>query len=89
MNEYAVMVLLMAAVPVLIGLIGPRKLWWRFSAWKYRNPEQHVPSDAFFAYQRAVCFVGAVVMVLMALEMDRNSMERSMRHEHHEVGHMQ
>ncbi|MGW7406903.1 hypothetical protein ACWGI9_24815 [Streptomyces sp. NPDC054833] len=54
---------MLAAVLVVLGLADQRKLYWRFAAWRFRNPEANEPSDAAFAWQRGVLFVGAAVMV--------------------------
>ncbi|MCI2418801.1 hypothetical protein MOQ72_15270 [Saccharopolyspora sp. K220] len=56
---FAVLALLAALVLVVLGFQDQRKLWWRFQAMWYANPEANEPSDAAFAVQRVVWFIGA------------------------------
>lgn len=54
---------LLAAVLAALGLADQRKLYWRFTAWRFRNPSANEPSGAAFAWQRGVLFAAAAVMV--------------------------
>ncbi|MEU5595981.1 hypothetical protein [Streptomyces sp. NPDC020298] len=63
MTRTAVLFFLLAAALAALGLADQRKLYWRFAAWRFRNPEANEPSDAAFAWQRGVLFVAAAVIV--------------------------
>ncbi|MGW2702669.1 hypothetical protein [Streptomyces sp. NPDC001340] len=73
----AVFFFLFAAVVTALGLANQRKLYWRFAAWRFRNPEANEPSDAAFAWQRGLLFVGAAVLVFQGCsamsDADKNS----------------
>jgi hypothetical protein len=38
-------VILLIGIPIdLYMLLRPKKLWWTFEAWRYKNPEANEPS---------------------------------------------
>ncbi|MET7916469.1 hypothetical protein ABZU45_11110 [Streptomyces avermitilis] len=51
-----------AALFTALGLADQRKMYWRFAARRYRNPEANEPSDSAYAWQRVLIFVAAAVM---------------------------
>ncbi|WP_330348201.1 hypothetical protein [Streptomyces sp. NBC_00582] len=59
----AVLFFLFGVVLAALGIADQCKLYWRFAAWRYRDPEANEPSDRAFAWQRGVLFVAAGVMV--------------------------
>jgi hypothetical protein len=48
-----------AALFVALGLADQRKLYWRLSSWRYRNPEANEPSDTAYTIGRVVVFAAA------------------------------
>jgi hypothetical protein len=48
-------------VPIgLFMLLRPRKMWWLFDSWKYKNPEANEPSDAAYAM---TAFSGLAIII--------------------------
>jgi hypothetical protein len=40
-------IILLIGIPIgLYMLLQPKKLWWKFSAWQYKNPEANEPSES-------------------------------------------
>ncbi|MFI1711376.1 hypothetical protein [Streptomyces griseoruber] len=71
MTGVAVFFFLVAALFIALGVVDQRKLYWRFAAWRYRNPEANEPSDRAFAWQRGVLFVAAGVMAFQGCSVVR------------------
>lgn len=55
-----------AIVLFVLGCMDQRKLYWKASAWQYRNPEANEPSDAALGLNRVGLFAGAVAMLVCA-----------------------
>ncbi|MEU2430516.1 hypothetical protein ABZ611_13590 [Streptomyces sp. NPDC007861] len=51
---------------VVLGCVDQRRLYWRFTAWRYRNPEANEPSDAAYNRGRILAFVIAGAMLFSA-----------------------
>ncbi|MGH3241060.1 MAG: hypothetical protein ACRDNL_11825 [Spirillospora sp.] len=66
MTALIVFTLLVAAVMFVLGCMDQRKLYWKGSAWQYRNPEANEPSDAALSLRRASFFIGAVMLLVLA-----------------------
>ncbi|WP_345438668.1 hypothetical protein [Actinoallomurus vinaceus] len=47
---------------LLVALIDPRKRWWSFTAWRYRDPDAVEPSDAAYSAERMGWVVGALAI---------------------------
>lgn len=45
---FAILVMLIGVPIGLFMLLQPRKMWWLFESWKFRNPEANEPSDAAY-----------------------------------------
>ncbi|MDO3636833.1 DUF6199 family natural product biosynthesis protein [Mycolicibacterium arseniciresistens] len=45
---FAIVVMLIGVPIGLFMLLQPRKMWWLFESWKFRNPEANEPSDAAY-----------------------------------------
>ncbi|WP_405890597.1 hypothetical protein OG427_23815 [Streptomyces sp. NBC_00133] len=52
-----------AALFVALGLADQRKLYWKLSSWRYRNPEANEPSDTAYTIGRVVVFAAAGIML--------------------------
>ncbi|MFF3457918.1 hypothetical protein ACFYXH_27060 [Streptomyces sp. NPDC002730] len=63
MTGVVVFFFLAAALFVALGLADQRKLYWKLSSWRYRNPEANEPSDTAYAIGRVVVFAAAGIMV--------------------------
>lgn len=48
---------LMTVVMGLVAYFGPRRMYWSFDAWRYRNPEANEPSDAAYGLNGCVVWV--------------------------------
>ncbi|MEU9365984.1 hypothetical protein AB0D71_14760 [Streptomyces avermitilis] len=57
-----------AALFAALGLADQRKLYWRFAARRYRNPEANEPSDSAYAWQRVLIFIAAAVMAFQGFK---------------------
>ena len=67
MTFLIVFMLMAAAIFGGLGFMDQRALYQRTVAWQYRNPEAHEPSDAALAVGRVALFLGAGVLVVMAI----------------------
>ena len=67
MTFLIVFMLAMAAIFVVLGFMDQRAIHRKTVAWQYRNPEAHEPSDATLAVGRVSLFLGAGVLVVMAI----------------------
>ncbi|GAA4586938.1 hypothetical protein GCM10023194_34480 [Planotetraspora phitsanulokensis] len=47
---------------LLAALIDPKKNWWSFTAWRYRNPDAVEPSDAAYSAARMSWVASALVV---------------------------
>lgn len=59
--------LVLAAIFVVLGFMDPRKVHRKVVAWQYRNPEAVEPSDAALVVGRVSYFIGAGILVVMAI----------------------
>jgi hypothetical protein len=80
--------LLVIGLGVVGGLMAlkPRAVWWKLSAWAYRNPEANEPSDIAYGLQSlllGVAAIGCVVsgVVLLGMEDPEEREEREAREE--------
>ena len=48
-------------------LISPRSAWRVTTAWRYRNPEAHEPSEAAYVVQRVGGAIGLVATLVLAV----------------------
>ncbi|MEH0473207.1 hypothetical protein QA943_30980 [Streptomyces sp. B21-097] len=71
MTGIAVFFFLCAVVFAGLSLADQRKRYWRFTAWRYRNPGANEPSDRAFAWQRGVLFAAAGVMAFQGVSVVR------------------
>jgi hypothetical protein len=58
--------LIVAAFLFVLGCMDQRKLYWKTSAWKYRDPEANEPSDSALAMNRFGLFAVAVAFLVIA-----------------------
>lgn len=63
----AVLFWILAALMVVLAVIGPRRLYWRFDAKFQRHPEANEPSDAGYAVRQGSTVVAAVILVVAAI----------------------
>jgi hypothetical protein len=81
-----------ALLAIGLGVVGglmalkPRAVWWRLSAWAYRNPEANEPSDIAYGLQSlllGVAAIGCVAsgVVLLGMENPEEREEREGREE--------
>jgi hypothetical protein len=59
--------LVLAAIFLVLGLMDPRTVHRKVVAWQYRDPEANEPSDAALVVGRVSYFLGAGVLVVMAM----------------------
>ncbi|MFK4066815.1 hypothetical protein [Streptomyces sp. NPDC029674] len=78
MSGVLIFAIIMAVVFVAVGLADQRKMWWRFRARWYRNPEANEPSDAAMTGMRVLFFVGAALLVFAGCQAQeaQNDMDR-------------
>jgi hypothetical protein len=88
MSGWLIIFIIMALGCVALGLADQRKLWWRFRARRYRNPEANEPSDAALTGQRVVYFVGAALLVFSGCQVQKaeNDMDRIGQETHSTYG---
>lgn len=67
MTGWAVLLFVLAGVFFLLGLIDQRKLWWKTTAWQYRDPVANEPSDSALGLGRLSLFAVAVFSVIAAV----------------------
>jgi hypothetical protein len=59
--------LVLAAIFVVLGFLDPRAVHRKVAAWQYRNPEAPEPSDGALVVGRVSYFLGAGILVVMAI----------------------
>lgn len=67
MGAVAAVLWITAGFLVLLGVVGPKRLYWGTQAWQYRDPAAHEPSDASYDVSRVVTWVLAGLMTLSAI----------------------
>ncbi|POX37384.1 hypothetical protein C3486_28650 [Streptomyces sp. Ru73] len=60
--KFVIVLWAMGAVFLLLACIDPRRLFWNFEAWKYRNPKAAEPSDAAYAFRQVHAVVAALFL---------------------------
>ena len=68
-------VFLIPAPLLLWMLISPRSMWRVMSAWAYKHPEAHEPSEAGYAVNRVAAAIGLVALLLIAINVGRSAAE--------------
>ncbi|MEU5900233.1 hypothetical protein [Streptomyces venezuelae] len=78
MSGGLIFAIIMAVVFVGLGLADQRKMWWRFRARWYRNPEANEPSDAALRGLRMLFFLGAAMVLFAGCQIQdaQNDMDR-------------
>ena len=66
MTAVLVFVVIMAVVMFVLGCMDQRSLYWKMSAWQFRDPQANEPSDAALGVRRASLFISAVVLLVTA-----------------------
>lgn len=66
MTGVVVTLFVCAAVFGVLGLADQRRLYWRFSAWRHRDPAANEPSDAAYRGGRILAFVVAGALLFSA-----------------------
>ena len=67
MTALIILFFVLAAAMFVLGCMDQRTLYWKISAWQYKNPEANEPSDAAFGLNRFGLFAGAATMVVMSV----------------------
>ncbi|MGP4026495.1 hypothetical protein [Actinomadura sp. 3N407] len=62
MTALIVLFIAFGALLLVLGCMNQRTLYWKLTAWQYRNPEANEPSDAALALNRFGLIVSAVMM---------------------------
>lgn len=62
MTALIVLFIAFGALLLVLGCMNQRTLYWKLTAWQYRNPEANEPSDAALALNRFGLIVSAVLM---------------------------
>jgi hypothetical protein len=58
----------LALICALIA-VKPRAVWWKASAWAYRNPEANEPSDLAYGFQSLILGGAAIACVVVGFVM--------------------
>jgi hypothetical protein len=67
MGAAAAVLWVTAGFLVLLGVVGPKRLYWGAQAWQYKHPEANEPSDASYDVSRVVTWVLAGLMTVFAI----------------------
>jgi hypothetical protein len=65
----AIFLWLVAVIVIIMGLSDQRSLYWKWQAWRYRDPEAHEPSERAYDRQRGRSLFGAGMCVIAGFVM--------------------